>query len=396
MPTAPHALPVPPAPPSQPPPPPPDEPDEAGWPAAAARYLDAVEAELGGIDADEHHDLVEDLRAHIDALLEVDGLAAEGAPRLDLRSVLGPPEEYAAELLASAGIEPARRRRSFPRPAAWARRRIGAWVATPRVRAVREWLGQLGPVWWVARGFGLAAMLGVLTGGPSQIPVPDVLGNSLVGLVVTGGLIFVSVEHGSGRWRPRLRGQGLIRVAAGAVAVLTLAGLLLSSGPSGPGPGDREELNHLYQEVDRLSQQAYASMVSLTLPGGEPVTNIYAFDRDGRPLDDVLLYDGVGNPLVLQGSPDPLGEPFAQFGLTTDFARDATGTPIPNLYPLAQYRTGAGDPDTGATSFEDPRAGEAMVDDAGGDAVDTNDLQPGNASIARPRPEVHVPPVASD
>lgn len=350
------------------------------WPSAARDYVAAVEEALGPVDEEERGDLVEDLRAHIAALL------AEERDDVDLGERLGTPEAYAAELLDSAGLARSSSERRWARSWGQVGEQLRAYWSSP----VTAWLAQLAPAWWVARGYGAAVFLASVGGGrplSAQVPVPLVLGNPFTGLLVTAGLIYLSVEVGAGRleasdgWRRRARwGVSLVAsltllALAFAVAAASLTAVSLSHVVD---PFAEEEFQtHLHGLEEDLRQGERV----LTLPGMEPVTNIYPFDRDGQPLEDVLLYDGAGNPLVLQAVPDGRGYPFDVYGLETDYQRDVDGNVVPNLYPLEQYRTTA---PRGPEGFEDPAA------------VDPAPLPPAEDGHRRPVPEVAVPPLGED
>ncbi|MGH8873103.1 MAG: hypothetical protein ACRDWS_14160, partial [Acidimicrobiia bacterium] len=72
---------------------------------------------------------------------------------------------------------------------------------------------------------------------------------------------------------------------------------------------------------------------------GEPITNIYAYDRDGEPVE-VLLYAQDGRPLltlptyVYEEDFGPSLEPNYYDNGTVTFERDRYGRIVPNLYPL--------------------------------------------------------------
>lgn len=307
------------------------------WPTAANTYLAAVQDALGGIDDEERQDLVEDLRTHIAAMLQDKG---EG---VDLVDRLGPPEVFAAELLEAAGLDTPRRP---DRVVAW-KGRTHAYLADPRAERIIDWLRQLHPAWWVARGYGVALFLSSFTGGSSlgrQLPIPWILGNPVTGLVTTGGLIYLSVEIGAGRLDISGGWRLLATKIASFVAAVTLLFFGATAANSAPtdlvqvGPGQYVVDDGYAAEMVVSQKQPDA----LTLPGHDPVTNIYAFDTDGTPLKEVLLYDGVGNPLVLQDVPDGRGYPFDIYGLETDYERDADGNLVSNLFPLTQYRSSDG------------------------------------------------------
>lgn len=347
------------------------------WPASAHRYVERVAKALTGVDPDERDDLLEDLRAHVDALIEVEEVAHGSAERIRLQQQLGTPEAYAAELLESAGLG----RRTSRSPRGWLRDRaeqVLAPLRSPRATAVRHWLDQLRPVVWVARGYGLALLLAVLTGsGQPQrlVPIPWLLGHPLVGTLVTIGLIYVSVEIGAGRMLAAHRRALLAR----GMGLLAVVGLLSAWGAVTDYTDYRAAI---HEDVPRSAVVSVEPPVplALQLPGGEPVTNIYAFDSDGNPLEGVLLYDGAGNPIALQATPDGRGYPFDAFGLATDYARDANGQIVPNLYPLTQYRRDA------------PSVVDGLLDDDGAPPPD-RDTPALAQDWMRPAPAVRIPPL---
>ncbi len=261
------------------------------WPPQARAYVTAVEDELGAVEEDERNDLLEDLRDHVAALLQEQG------NDVDLEDRLGSPATYAAELLDSAGLQTPRGAR---RPWQW-ERRVQSYLSNPRTSRIVDWLRQLLPAWWVARGYGVALLLASFTGGttPSRhLPIPWILGNPLTGLLITLGVIYLSVEVGTGRIDTSSGWRRLGRWAASVVSVLTL--LTVATQPYGglveiePGVGydvDDPGGGEVFFAEEPILQHPV-----LTLPGRDPVTNIYAFERDGTPLNEVLLYDGVGSP----------------------------------------------------------------------------------------------------
>jgi hypothetical protein len=65
---------------------------------------------------------------------------------------------------------------------------------------------------------------------------------------------------------------------------------------------------------------------------GERITNLYAYDSEGRLLDPVLLYDQNGQPI------DNLCPELDERGrrLSTEYRRDANGAPVINAFPRRQ------------------------------------------------------------
>lgn len=292
-------------------------------------FADAVAAHFADLPARDRADLLEDLEQH---LLE---LAAEDADAVERQ--LADPAGYAAELRAGAGLpEPGRRR---PRRRARLAARIdearatvaadAAWLRRQRgIREAVDFLPSLVPAWWVLRGWLPVALVGMVVVGGGVWPNLVVPGRSAPGLLLAAAAATTSVVLGTRAAAGRLddpRLQGLVRtadLAAGVgVAVLLLEGLSGAPAVADDDLGASAE-SATVVEAPRL----------LTMPGGEPVTNLYVYDADGRLLDGVYVYDGIGQPVEVG--------PLAELGfdaIETVVPRDASGTPVHNRYPLEQY-----------------------------------------------------------
>lgn len=264
-------------------------------------YVAAVRAHLDDLEPGEVEELTEGLES------DLADLAAEADDPLAHR--LGPPQAYADELRASAGLRPrGPGRRSRPAVLEQLRQH-------PRWPAVAGFFVVLRPVWWVARAlvaFGLIWQ--VVLGG----------GVGLVGLAVLAVMVVVSVELGRGRWRRQTWLVPLVLIG-NVVAALALP-FLVVAGPSWV----------------RYTTPAYdMSAASPAPPGlvnnGEPVRNVFAYDRDGRPLTDVQLFDDQGRPLAVD--PAYAGQDESQ--AAPQF--DAFGRPVWNAFPIRQQRVTFGD-----------------------------------------------------
>lgn len=182
-------------------------------------YLAAVEHELADLPAEDRSALLEDLAQHLEALADED----------DDRPVvvrLGPPDGYAADLRAAAGL-PARGSAVRP-PAPGLRDRIDHFLASPaghRVGAAAHEVGrlltELRPAWWVLRGYLLVLVPCLLeTDGFRDFPVPAPLGSDELGVVLVLVAVVASVALG----RRRLPRPASVLVAAfGLVLVLASA-----------------------------------------------------------------------------------------------------------------------------------------------------------------------------
>lgn len=271
----------------------------------ADRYLKDVARHLAALPAEERADLLDDLAEHLREI------AAEPGPPLTER--LGSPESYAAELLASAGVA--------------AGGRSPANLLTQAIslteRAKRSWVGQevvlmwpfLRPAWWVMRAYLAVSLLSAGEG----FPIPLLAGSRLLGILGVLVAIPLSVRLGQ-RTLPR-PGRVAVLVANVALAIYALS-LLDRAGPEvhyvdygGPGP-----------------LETPASRGCLVTAAGERITNLYAYDSEGRLLDPVLLYDQNGRPI------DNLCPEFDERGrrLSTEYRRDANGAPVINAFPRRQ------------------------------------------------------------
>jgi HAAS domain-containing protein len=249
-------------------------------------YLARVREELADLPPDERDELLEDIESH---LAEVTG---EGSVPLAVR--LGSAEEFAQELRVSAGL-PARQPELAPSRFVAARSRLrgaagrvpGWW---PRVDARLLW--QLG------RGWLLAAAAAVVIGGVGGtsawghahlwLPHPGFRGYGAV-LALAGFVVF---SLWLGRRAAAGRGIRLDR-AASALAVIAIAPALWHF--------DSPPRDHWYSytTISEAPPGLYLDRV--------PVTNIFAYDRDGKPLNDVLLFQQDGLPLRIgaSGQDDP-------------------------------------------------------------------------------------------
>ncbi|HEV7886494.1 MAG TPA: hypothetical protein VGO92_02980 [Acidimicrobiales bacterium] len=278
-----------------------------------SRYVADVAAHLGGLDPDERAELLDDLQQH---LLEV---AAEPGPPLHER--LGPPADYAAELLGSVGADPAGA--SDKPPLRTRAGDLGRRLGLPaRWAEARRFLGELRPAWWVLRGLllawvGLRLLVGHATNA-ALLVIPSPRGNVLAGLAVTAVGIAASLALAR-RTGPGHGGRRLL--AAANVALVLAAAPLLQKG-----------LEHTV--VFYESAPAAAPGPSCLANGaGVPIGNLYPYDSEGHPLDRVLLYDQSGRPLnnLCPADVSPQG-----YRVQTDYARDANGARVINVFPRSQ------------------------------------------------------------
>jgi len=269
----------------------------------AERYLKEVAPHLAALPAEERTDLLEDLAQHLREI------AAEPGPPLNER--LGPPEVYAAELLASAGV--ITEGRASPPLLSRASTVIEAvrasWVGK---EAARTW-PFLRPTWWVLRAWLAVSLLSAGEG----FPVPMLGGYPLLGFVAVLAAVPLSVRLG----QQSLPRSGRLAVLAGNVVLVIYALSLTGLGSSDVGYIDSSGFG-----VTRPDPGCLATA------SGEHITNLYAYDADGRLLDPVLLYNQNGQPI------DNLCPEFDERGrpLTTDYRQDVNGAPVINAFPRRQ------------------------------------------------------------
>jgi hypothetical protein len=252
-----------------------------------ARYAAAVRAAFADLPAPDREALLEDIEDHL-----VEVAAEPGGP---LEERLGPPEAYAAELRAWAGLPPGATRRRRPRTSRLARRlqRLGAAAAAhPAGRAVAEFLPELRPAWWVLRGW-LAVQLAsigllFLFGQDVTLPVPTILGSQVIGLLAAGAAVVGSVALGR-RGTATRRGR---RLTFAANAALGLFALVLLGGMG----ATRLTNEPTYYDGYTVSG-TYSDALHGLRSDGREISNIYPYDAKGRPLRGVRLYED-GNAIA--------------------------------------------------------------------------------------------------
>ncbi|MCU1485890.1 MAG: hypothetical protein JWN67_2636 [Actinomycetia bacterium] len=277
------------------------------------RYVAEVAAHLGALPPADRSDLLDDLREHLaEVAAEADG---------SLVSRLGSPADYAAELLASAGLAPTHVRAGLVEQARAVWRSVEA--STP-YRSVADFVPELRPAWWVLRPIALVFTVHVFLVNDYQRtwPWPD-------GGPVNRGLVLIPLWLGVvasvavGRWsaagnRSRLVWLGNLLVVPAALFAITAM--------REAHPGYR-------------SPSVYEVRSGFNAPDGTPVTNLFPYGADGQLLHGVLLYDQNGVPIDLR-------DQAAGQGIQTQVTPDANGAPIANAYPYEQHRPSYGDQGT--------------------------------------------------
>ena len=261
-------------------------------------YLAAVRAALADLPAAERDDLLAEVEASlVEAASETGG---------DVSASLGPPEEFAAELRAAAGLHEAPAAGSrVPSRAVLVARRL---VRHPRVQELRR----LAPIWWVVRAYVVVAVIALLIGAAwsTAYPIVPRLDSGLDGLLLIVGATIVSIWLGL-KLRPRPI-VNLVLLLAGVPVLVHLA----------HRPPTRQTIFYL------PAAQQYAPGIAYD---GVPLRNVYPFTRSGHLLHDVLLYTGSGVPMNVTGqAEDPQRR----------LLRAKGGKLVLNAFPIRYYEPG--------------------------------------------------------
>jgi len=120
----------------------------------------------------------------------------------------------------------------------------------------------------------------------------------------------------------RLVGLGRLAVIGANVVLLVYGISLLDSAGS--------EVR--YVDYGGSAPQWGAGSGCLSDVNGQRITNLYAYDTEGRLLDPVLLYDQNGQPI------DNLCPQFDERGrrLSTEYRQDVNSAPVINAFPRRQ------------------------------------------------------------
>ena len=245
----------------------------------AEAFLARVRDELADLPPDERDELLEDIESHLAEISEEGGLS--------LSARLGSAEEFALELRHSAGLPP---RAEGAAPSRLDDARVRLERVLRRGEALRAHLNAA-LVWWLARGWLLAVAAAVVIGGLGNT---SAWGHTHVwlphpGLRAYGAFMALAALVVASLWLGQRAAAGkgvrLDRLAS-AVAVLAIlpAAWHLDSPPR----------DHYYSYTT-ISQAPPAGLFE----NGSEVLNIFPYTRDGKPLNDVLLYLPDGQPLSI-------------------------------------------------------------------------------------------------
>jgi hypothetical protein len=278
----------------------------AGLPPNVATYLAALRAELSDLAPDERDDLLAEVEP---SLLEA---AADGDEPIAGR--LGAPADFAADLRASAGLPP---KPSPPRRTGLGER-LRALASKPGARRTQAIAHELAPVWWAARAYLAVGLLAIVLGiewstlHPAFPRFGGAAGTALVLATALAGSFALGLRHRHARGATR-------RALVALNAVLLLAAIpVLDRARENPPPV-------VYTEIVPAPQRPGLVYDDVA------VENVYPYDRKGRLLRDVRLYDQLGRPLeALKETVDP----------ERRHVRERNGARAFNAYPIRYFEPG--------------------------------------------------------
>ena len=269
-----------------------------------ASYLERVAEGLSDPPAEDREEVLQDLEAH---LAELDDA--------DIQRTLGDPDSFVTEFRATAGLDEPYESKRWEIPRALGER---YHELSARLSSLTRW-PTIRPGWVLVRGWLLVVAWSFLYDFEqfSRFPIPSIGSSSLTGLffVVLATVVSIWLDRGRGR---------VLRFASTTVSFLTVWGLIASFANT--------PAVETFEEIPYYSDQ-------LVGPEGNLITNLFAYDLDGEPVE-VLLFDQEGRP-ILSLPTWVYEEADAQHGAPIDwgsgqviFQRDQFSRVIPNLYPL--------------------------------------------------------------
>lgn len=271
-------------------------------------FAAAVRGHLDDLPAEDAEDITAGLVA------DLSEKAADNDGSIDLDDPAG----YAEELRNAAGLPPRSDSRMRESLGTRVRSRLGTLAAGLRSSRFGAWmldlLIALRPVWWVLRAAAIYGIVLGITGKGHGSFWPD----SLLGWGLLAALTLVSVQWGRGRWLP----SNALRHVRTVVSIVAAAALPFVF------------VWMVSTQTEYVSEGYYPP--GELLLNGVQVGNIFVYDAEGKPLQDVQLFTGKGTPLNLH---DPESGDYGwQDGSdkVTVPLRDFRDQPIWNVYPLPE------------------------------------------------------------
>jgi hypothetical protein len=260
----------------------------AGSSAEIEAYLAAVRAALSDVPEDERADLLAEVEASI--------VEAVGEGERPIAS-LGPPQAFAAELRASAGLGE-QAAPAVSRSGVDALRTAAAELARhPAIERATRLARELAPAWWLVRGGLVIGAAASVTGASWSIAHPW-LPHLPSARATAFWLVAAVIASFALGLRTRGRASAGIVIAVLAIDVVALLAIV---------PVERHVRDSPSAYALGAPTVVYLSQVAPGLQlDGRPVQNIYPYSRTGKLLHDVLLYDDSGRAITLPLGPDPL------------------------------------------------------------------------------------------
>lgn len=290
-------------------------------PGGVDDFARSVRAHLGDLKPEQIEELTEDLEDNLGEMLADSGALPASA------------SAYAAELRESAGLgakEDTRIR--FKDRVAPIAAKIEESAA---FRAARPVLKRLAPLWWILRGYGLYLLVVFIFGWvPFQtVPLPQ------RGMHWALLLAFLAISLAWGLWQDararndlqRRRWERAVGVVSAAGAVLGLVLLIPASLIAATYGPDGTQYGGANSSTDLSNPEL--------LNNGVPLTNVFAYDAEGRPIPQVQLFDQNGNPLNLGAARPPeqtyYGPIVGESGIPINGAPDllSNGQTAYNVFP---------------------------------------------------------------
>ncbi|CAN5210195.1 hypothetical protein BH11ACT3_BH11ACT3_08980 [soil metagenome] len=291
-----------------------------------AAFAASVRIALADLPAEELDDLTDGLEADLaERTADADADSGDGA--------LGDPVAYAEELRAAAGYPPRPARShlggTLPNLRTLPHEMLQRWEALraekPAVGAAVAFAISLRPVWWIARAWAAYYIVGAIAGGAYR-GFTGIPSNGFAWLLLLG-FVVLSVQFGRGRWLRREGARAVLLVSSG---VLAIALPFLVAG------AQQDASNLAYNTY--YDDGSYAQPQGLVNGNGEQVSNIYAYDAQGNPLDQVQLYDQNGTPLSVAVRPNDLWLDASDGSMLVPNG-DVPGRPGWNVFPLAHVNS---------------------------------------------------------
>lgn len=336
-------------------------------------YVAAVASHLSGLPADERAEMLEDLREHLNEV-------SRENPDQPLVDAVGTPTAYAKDLLSSAGVTPTAS--SSPTVFDKVSNRIEAvFNSLPFASYLRGLVPVLQPFWWVLRAYIASAValsiFGFVFGAGDFLPVPNSVGALILVTVLTIAVLPLSISVN--KWDYGNGGRLLVRAAnvfLGAVLFLALLA------------GSSSDTQYIYENSGSSVVYSNGGGQCLADSSGRVITNLYAYDPTGALLNSVLLYDQSGRPID-NLCPDQNDQGLE---LKTEYAKDANGAPIYNVFPRVQSEAKT-DAVTGNTLPDQPVVPPAIVTPKVAPVTTTTAAPTVTTTTAAPTTE--VPPVTT-